>query len=517
MNKVLQGATYQATFIKGLPNQNARKNQLKANLIATDGTVFHWFGFLGYFEDLDLTPPFPDFFIPNTNTFGMAGLNNRPFSICLTNEGDIMQGTQSRSFLGENSSHFSFIDASGFVKWEKQFQVDGRFVMPEKAVFDEEEDMFWIFGFTIAEDRSTTHVFIQVDLNGEMLFEKRFNEVSGIPYSANIIDVVPSISGEILLLVDVLDPDENYAKMLAFDKDGKVIREKIISDLRVDVDNLTVRKVKEDKHGNIFILYMLRYVPTMLKLDSNWNTQYINTYRRSTSGESYNPNHFTILENGEISLMGDFYKTLGLNSFLYHPELVHFNSEFELKEEIPIDFEPYDGYVTGFAGIDSTFYISGFFEKDSSYRSQVYWMSVDYDGNILEKKERDAFGASLRSEEMVNDKEGNFVINYFNYPIRGVAWTHTGFWKINEGISSLGPSNFVDNLMPIVYPNPAKDKIFFKGIKPEKIKIFSSDGRVLIETTFDTEGLDVGDLNGGNYYILLFLNGQKYIRQFSKI
>lgn len=68
-----------------------------------------------------------------------------------------------------------------------------------------------------------------------------------------------------------------------------------------------------------------------------------------------------------------------------------------------------------------------------------------------------------------------------------------------------------------IYPNPAKNVLFFEGILPEKVSILNTQGQVLKETTYNKEnGIDLNDLATGNYLVRFENNLGSYSKAFVK-
>jgi uncharacterized delta-60 repeat protein len=68
-----------------------------------------------------------------------------------------------------------------------------------------------------------------------------------------------------------------------------------------------------------------------------------------------------------------------------------------------------------------------------------------------------------------------------------------------------------------IYPNPAKNVLFFEGILPEKVSILSAQGQILIETDYSNEnGIDLNDLASGSYLVTFENKLGSYSKAFVK-
>lgn len=54
---------------------------------------------------------------------------------------------------------------------------------------------------------------------------------------------------------------------------------------------------------------------------------------------------------------------------------------------------------------------------------------------------------------------------------------------------------------PFVFPNPAKDKIKIFGVENQEIKIFSTDGKLILKDNYNGKDIDVSSLHQGLYLI----------------
>ena len=149
------------------------------------------------------------------------------------------------------------------------------------------------------------------------------------------------------------------------------------------------------------------------------------------------------------------------------------------------------------------------------------WSSAaDAISYILQVSERSDFGSFI-----VNEK--NIITT--SKEISGLQPNTTYFWRVNaENISGKGKWsemwNFttlkpeeVDNINSLstvqIYPNPAKDNLFIKGLREKNISvlILTLDGKLIKKT--NTEGdnsVDISDIRQGAFLIHL-INSESFV------
>lgn len=90
-------------------------------------------------------------------------------------------------------------------------------------------------------------------------------------------------------------------------------------------------------------------------------------------------------------------------------------------------------------------------------------------------------------------------------------WTQKDAWtnfSLNCGNCLLGNSEVSEKQISI-YPNPVKDKIYFKNYrKISEIKIYDSSGKLIKSEKPRTESVDVSKLKSGNYVVVIEVSGK---------
>lgn len=89
-------------------------------------------------------------------------------------------------------------------------------------------------------------------------------------------------------------------------------------------------------------------------------------------------------------------------------------------------------------------------------------------------------------------------------------------WLFNDfanGVEELSQEN-----TPLVYPNPAYDRIYFQFDSLDSLRVFSSDGSLILEKiNFLNSSLDIRNLKAGLYFIELHRNSEIITFKFVKL
>lgn len=84
-------------------------------------------------------------------------------------------------------------------------------------------------------------------------------------------------------------------------------------------------------------------------------------------------------------------------------------------------------------------------------------------------------------------------------------------YNVNSG--NLGTSETKKVSTISIYPNPTLDKFFIKGIQNAKIKVMDMFGRIVIDTQYNKNGVNVNSLSKGTYLVNITEDNNKYIEK----
>ena len=92
-----------------------------------------------------------------------------------------------------------------------------------------------------------------------------------------------------------------------------------------------------------------------------------------------------------------------------------------------------------------------------------------------------------------------------------IYWTQKDSWtgfSLSCGSCSLNNSETIEKLLSI-YPNPTKDKIYFKDLKNiSRINIYDATGKLVKSEIPSKNSSDVSSLTSGNYFLEIISNGK---------
>lgn len=167
------------------------------------------------------------------------------------------------------------------------------------------------------------------------------------------------------------------------------------------------------------------------------------------------------------------------------------------QEEGALSLSPNgDFLVVGSRNIFSTTDNTGYIEEYQLPNSSNSWTKIG--STILGDDDNDEFGFSV-------------AINFDGTRIAGGArnaddnGSFSGSSKVFDNSGNiLGVNDIDDKLTQIkIFPNPASNYINFSGAEIQAIEIYNSTGR-LVKKDFNTNRIDVNDLNKGFYLIKLY-------------
>lgn len=84
-------------------------------------------------------------------------------------------------------------------------------------------------------------------------------------------------------------------------------------------------------------------------------------------------------------------------------------------------------------------------------------------------------------------------------------------YNVNSG--SLGTSETKKASAISIYPNPTSDKFFIKGVQNAKIKVMDMSGRIVIDTQYNQNGVNVNSLSKGTYLVNITEGDNKSIEK----
>lgn len=110
--------------------------------------------------------------------------------------------------------------------------------------------------------------------------------------------------------------------------------------------------------------------------------------------------------------------------------------------------------------------------------------------------------------DLVIEETGRMLFNGDNLDIRRDATDKIesiAMSKIRKVTFASSTSAVKDNVAEttiFAFPNPVKDRVFLSNVKVgEKVSIYSVQGALLAEMSYDEEGLDLSSLAAGSYVI----------------
>lgn len=110
--------------------------------------------------------------------------------------------------------------------------------------------------------------------------------------------------------------------------------------------------------------------------------------------------------------------------------------------------------------------------------------------------------------DLVIEETGKMLFNGDNLDIRRDATDKIesiAMSKIRKVTFASSTSAVKDNVAEatiFAFPNPVKDRVFLSNVKVgEKVSIYSVQGALLAEMSYDEEGLDLSSLAAGSYVI----------------
>ena len=222
--------------------------------------------------------------------------------------------------------------------------------------------------------------------------------------------------------------------------------------------------------------FMFSYASVFNQPIGNWNTSKVTDFTAMFSNSHFNQPLNNWNTSNAVYLMGIFYNASAFNQDIGNWDLSKLQFASNMLSGSGVDCKNYDKTLIGWANNPNT------------------PNNIPMENNGMIYSSTTAVAAR------------NVLISK--------GWSFTG--DIYDASCNLGIGE-VDNVNFEIYPNPVKDFLHIKTSKKiQDIKIFSSDGREILQPKISDNSINVNFLPKGNYLLQLTIDDRVLMRKFIK-
>ncbi len=175
-------------------------------------------------------------------------------------------------------------------------------------------------------------------------------------------------------------------------------------------------------------------------------------------------------------------------------------------------------------------YQSGYGPENAGYSDEARLSEITLDGVLLDGFDPDVYEYDVLlpvgtiEEPVLNGlpmDDGAMMLVNMAFAVPGTAsikvyaenLIDTKEYLINYSIDYVGEEEHMQELISI-YPNPAKDMLYFTGLDNSHVSILTTSGRIIMQkNNFSGSHLDISNLSQGVYIVNVRTNKGQYIRK----